>query len=1476
RRDDDVLANQGFQPANPVSFDIKNTVLSALKENPYSGAESQCPNLHLSHFYEACDYTDPPGVSESDKRLRLFKHSLSGRAKDWLDTILAGTIATWRQLERKFLDRYFPIHKFLERRAEISNFEQGDNETLYDAWERFKVCLKRCPNHGFDSHSQMQMFTQGLRPQTRMILDASAGGSLKNRDEGEVRELVESMTQNEYRAQNDRGAKKKGGLLELDAQSALLAQQKLMSSQMEAMMKLISTSQSTNSQVSKVEQVRCDFCLQDHPNGGCFPEGSEEARYLANFRKTYPNNNSGWGNQVQASNQAQQRPPSRLEETLSNFIQMTQSNFEAMKTSQEVSNKNHEASIKNLEVQMGQLSRQFSNLQNNGGFGGNSRDNPRNETCNGVTLRSRVLPDVETVEKNGKRKLNEEEEECERALERYMEDLNASRVDENPTFKEVQVEKQRGLMKKREIEKKKSENDEDEELSPYARVSFPRKKKEEKNKEEKAHEGEVEKKGEKEVLVEDVSEDEEMVENEDDSVEKQREIKENDEKKSEKGKGVDDSPYARVPYPRKKPYARVKKLDREKDFKKFMKVLNKLVMAIPLVEALEHMPIYAKFLKELLTKKRKPLDDETVSMTEECSSLIQRKLPQKRKDPGSFSIPCSIGNLVVGKALCDLGASINLMPLSLMKKIPGAVAKPTKMSLSFADRSIVHPKGILHDVLVKVAGFVFPADFVVWTWKKMSYDGDPHGLQEQMGDSLIEDCVRWIVLRHSAARWRYSAIIHKTRLSHSATGAMAQHMALWRNFKQWKGSSSLALAPWRIRLALWRNWMKKLIWSILPPAPWRSCLALWRRSVLNSVFLVTVPLFPLPLQTLLIHLPNLFISFDHTLLNPYPHSLKLQNSPNFHPKFTNSYPNSTPLTFSSSISQVSSPSPPISTSTIVEPLPPTNPNYSLPYHKKSKPSNNQPQTSTSNLQFHQNSKKLHQQPTTFPYYELALFIMSSRSKMGASKGKNVESSSPPEQPLKKKRLVKGGTSKTTAGRGRVPTQVMEPFITPGVRPYSSKFLVEDAEERYNKIRNFSLNLEKGFDANFLLAVPEVAQQLRDRGWEKLNTVVQRTERSGNATLVKEFYANAAFPHDASVKEVFVRGKLVRYSPDAINGLLEAVVPQACAYRVEKRRIQNGDEPTRRVIKDFVTIPGTPWHSKNSAASIPTKIDLARFTPVARAWAIFFVRNICSVSNTSEYQVESAAAVKCIMEGRPFNLGGWISGSIEAMVASKTRTTSLGHCNLITALCRAKEVPESDEDQFILPIRALPLWKFNTYGVPRGGAQGEREDHEVEAEEIDQFERGVHPEQQGAQPYTHSINELAGMLYNLDFAERAGIPNVYYDTSSVAYSEAMQYRASFPSSRFADLYPNQWAWDAHLADERNVLAARQALHTSVRSSELRADAERARAEQAANEEMARELFARGGVFDGSDPNVSSSFGDFMVHDPPTGGATHDDA
>ncbi|XP_060969763.1 uncharacterized protein LOC133036990 [Cannabis sativa] len=105
---------------------------------------------------------------------------------------------------------------------------------------------------------------------------------------------------------------------------------------------------------------------------------------------------------------------------------------------------------------------------------------------------------------------------------------------------------------------------------------------------------------------------------------------------------------------------------------------------------------YVKFMKEVLTKKKKFGDYETVSLIKECSTIIQKKLPQKLKNPSSFSIPCEIGGLRFEKSLCDLGASINLMPLSVFKKF-GEV-KPTTILLRLPDRSFTYPRGIIEDV----------------------------------------------------------------------------------------------------------------------------------------------------------------------------------------------------------------------------------------------------------------------------------------------------------------------------------------------------------------------------------------------------------------------------------------------------------------------------------------------------------------------------------------------------------------------------------------------------------------------------------------------------------------------------------------------------------------------------------------------------------------------------------------------------------
>ena len=125
------------------------------------------------------------------------------------------------------------------------------------------------------------------------------------------------------------------------------------------------------------------------------------------------------------------------------------------------------------------------------------------------------------------------------------------------------------------------------------------------------------------------------------------------------------------------------------------------------------MPRYVKFMKDVLSKKRKLGDYETVAMLEECSAILQKKLPPKLKDLGSFTIPFAIRNAAFERALCDLGASINLMLWSIFKKLKLGEARPTTVTLQLADRSLTHPRGIIEDVLVKVDKFIFPADFII-------------------------------------------------------------------------------------------------------------------------------------------------------------------------------------------------------------------------------------------------------------------------------------------------------------------------------------------------------------------------------------------------------------------------------------------------------------------------------------------------------------------------------------------------------------------------------------------------------------------------------------------------------------------------------------------------------------------------------------------------------------------------------------------
>ncbi|XP_076881117.1 uncharacterized protein LOC143529156 [Bidens hawaiensis] len=163
-----------------------------------------------------------------------------------------------------------------------------------------------------------------------------------------------------------------------------------------------------------------------------------------------------------------------------------------------------------------------------------------------------------------------------------------------------------------------------------------------------------------------------------------------------------------IPYP-----GRLKKQKMEEQYWKFLELFKQLHINLSFLDALKEMPKYAKFLKEVLSNKKKLEEISCVTLNEECSAVLQNKLPKKMTDPGSFTIPCLIGSLSVSNTLADLGASINLMPYSVFAKLDLGEPKPTRMSIQLADRSVKYPRGIVENMLVKIDKFVFPVDFVI-------------------------------------------------------------------------------------------------------------------------------------------------------------------------------------------------------------------------------------------------------------------------------------------------------------------------------------------------------------------------------------------------------------------------------------------------------------------------------------------------------------------------------------------------------------------------------------------------------------------------------------------------------------------------------------------------------------------------------------------------------------------------------------------
>nr|GFA64796.1 reverse transcriptase domain-containing protein [Tanacetum cinerariifolium] len=171
-------------------------------------------------------------------------------------------------------------------------------------------------------------------------------------------------------------------------------------------------------------------------------------------------------------------------------------------------------------------------------------------------------------------------------------------------------------------------------------------------------------------------------------------------------------PKANLPYPSR---LQKEKL-REKDdilAAKFMEIFRDLHFELSFADALIHIPKFAPMFKKLLNNKDKLIELTKMPLNENCSAVVQKKLPEKLGDPGRFLILCDFTGFDNCLSLADLGASINLMPLSIWKKLRLPTLSDTKMVLELADRTISKPKGVAENVFVKVGKFYFLADFII-------------------------------------------------------------------------------------------------------------------------------------------------------------------------------------------------------------------------------------------------------------------------------------------------------------------------------------------------------------------------------------------------------------------------------------------------------------------------------------------------------------------------------------------------------------------------------------------------------------------------------------------------------------------------------------------------------------------------------------------------------------------------------------------
>nr|XP_027124163.1 uncharacterized protein LOC113740845 [Coffea arabica] len=181
-------------PTLEVAFELKSGLIHLLPS--FHGLPGEDPHKHLKEFHVICSTMKPQGVTEEQIKLRAFPFFLADKAKDWLYYLPSGSISTWTDMKKHFLEKFFPASRAASIRKDICGIRQFNGETLHEYWERFKQLCASCPHHQIPDQLLIQYFYEGLSQTDRRIIDAASGGSLVNKTPTEARSLISSMAAN--------------------------------------------------------------------------------------------------------------------------------------------------------------------------------------------------------------------------------------------------------------------------------------------------------------------------------------------------------------------------------------------------------------------------------------------------------------------------------------------------------------------------------------------------------------------------------------------------------------------------------------------------------------------------------------------------------------------------------------------------------------------------------------------------------------------------------------------------------------------------------------------------------------------------------------------------------------------------------------------------------------------------------------------------------------------------------------------------------------------------------------------------------------------------------------------------------------------------------------------------------------------------------------------------------------------------------